>query len=328
MELLNFAHMTTISKHITALIHLHDCVIVPGLGAFVANYKPAQVIAEQGLFLPPKKEIGFNRVLTHNDGLLSDYIARAQSMTYVEAQKNIEEFVNEIFNQLSNKQTVKIDEIGELKKDAAGNLQFVPNTAALFLPEAFGFSAFHVKVPKQISHYDRKSQLPLPRTVFQRLSQRKLAASIALFTGLFLLNTELRTPQSVSTGAMVSIPEMTTSITAEPVKTEAPIVEAEVTPTPVSEEKVESKPIEVKQVEIQPSYFVIAGSFPEKAVAEQFKDKMVRNGYSKAQIISINGKNRVAIEGFASKEDAQVALSTYRAIKGFESTWVLKYKAN
>jgi hypothetical protein len=320
--------MTTISKHITALIHLHDCVIVPGLGAFVANYKPAQVVAEQGLFLPPKKEIGFNRVLTHNDGLLTDYIARAESISYTEAQKLIEEFVNEIFTQLSNKQTVKIDEIGELKKDAAGNLQFIPNTSALFLPEAFGFSAFHVKVPKQISHYDRKSQLPLPRTVFQRLSQRKLAASIALFTGLFLLNMELRTPQSVSTGAMISIPEMTTSIANEPSIDQTAVTETASAPAPVEEEKIEAVPVVVKPVEIEPSYFVIAGSFPEKAVAEQFKEKMISNGYNKAQIISINGKNRVAIEGFASKEDAQVALSTYRAIKGFESTWVLKYKAN
>jgi hypothetical protein len=326
--------MTTISKHISALIHLHDCVIVPGLGGFVANYKPAQVVAEQGLFLPPKKEIGFNRILTHNDGLLCDYISRMEGISYYDTQKRLEEYVAGVFGQLNNKLVVKVDEIGELKKDAAGNLLFIPNTSSLFLPEAYGLSSFHVKVPAGAANYDRRSQLPLPRNVFQRLSQRKLAASIAIFTGLFLLNTELNTPKSVATGSMMDFSSfaatvpVTSEATTEAVtlsETEAPVKEIETAPVVEQEVKQESAPVEVK-AETKPLYYLIAASFPEMETALEFKTKMIDRGYKQTEIISISGKNRVAIEGYSSKEEAYNALSKYRQMEGFESAWLMKQK--
>jgi hypothetical protein len=79
--------MGTITSYITDLVHLHDCVIVPGLGAFVGNYKPSEINQEKGLFFPPKKEIGFNRSLQHNDGLLYDYIARCEGLSFNDAKK-------------------------------------------------------------------------------------------------------------------------------------------------------------------------------------------------------------------------------------------------
>ena len=61
--------MIELSQHIEVLLLENDCVIVPGLGGFVAHYTPA-IQVEENVFLPPTRTIGFNPQLKLNDGLL------------------------------------------------------------------------------------------------------------------------------------------------------------------------------------------------------------------------------------------------------------------
>ncbi|MGM0376598.1 MAG: SPOR domain-containing protein, partial [Bacteroidota bacterium] len=80
-------------KHISDLLYVHDCVIVPGLGGFVANHKPAVVVEERNLFRPPSKEIGFNRSLSHNDGLLAKHVSQREQISWEESLERIRTFV-------------------------------------------------------------------------------------------------------------------------------------------------------------------------------------------------------------------------------------------
>ena len=52
--------MIELAQHIEVLLLENDCVIVPGLGGFVAHYTPAMRVAEENVFLPPTRIIGFN----------------------------------------------------------------------------------------------------------------------------------------------------------------------------------------------------------------------------------------------------------------------------
>ena len=63
--------MISLGKHIEILLWEHDCVIVPGLGAFIANHASA-CYNENGdnMFLPPYRNVCFNQSLATNDGLL------------------------------------------------------------------------------------------------------------------------------------------------------------------------------------------------------------------------------------------------------------------
>lgn len=70
--------MIELAQHIEALLLENDCVIVPGLGGFVAHYTPAMRVAEENTFLPPTRIIGFNPQLKMNDGLLSSPRHRAR----------------------------------------------------------------------------------------------------------------------------------------------------------------------------------------------------------------------------------------------------------
>lgn len=44
-----------LDQYISELLFHHDCVIVPGLGGFVVNYKSAHISAVQNTFYPVKK---------------------------------------------------------------------------------------------------------------------------------------------------------------------------------------------------------------------------------------------------------------------------------
>ena len=57
--------------HIERLLLVHDCVIIPGVGGFVLQTLSAKYQEKDHLFCPESKEIVFNPMLKHNDGLLS-----------------------------------------------------------------------------------------------------------------------------------------------------------------------------------------------------------------------------------------------------------------
>jgi nucleoid DNA-binding protein len=319
---INFAGMTTIASHITKLIHHHDCVIVPGLGGFVANHKPAEIIREKGLILPPSKEIGFNRSLSHNDGLLVHEVAWSNHLTYSEATKLVELFVQEIHSGIATKGSVTIDEVGELKKDTLGNLYFVPNTSISFLPDAYGLAPVQVNLPAMIAYPQTKSRIEMP-TIVHRLSKTKLAASIALLVGFFLFSTDVNTPGYLSLGSLTPVSQSDLGI----VQTQTSEANASALVVEEISEPVEipSEPVAL-QTEPQVVYYLIGASFPEESEATKYQLKMVEKGFSNCEVVTGSGRYRISLNHYSNREEAFAALDEYRVKKGFESVWLHKTK--
>ena len=75
--------MQKMIEHIEQLLLRNDCVIVPGLGGFVANRTAAEVT---GAFVVPSRRIMlFNVLLTYNDGLLAQEYMRCDRLTFQQA---------------------------------------------------------------------------------------------------------------------------------------------------------------------------------------------------------------------------------------------------
>ena len=62
--------MNELSRCIVCLLADNDCVILPGIGGFIASYEPARYDIANKTFASPKRIIGFNSAITLNDGLL------------------------------------------------------------------------------------------------------------------------------------------------------------------------------------------------------------------------------------------------------------------
>lgn len=138
--------MLTLSAHIKTLLQDHDCVILPGFGGFLANPKSAQVDRITHKFTPPQRQFSFNGHLKHNDGLLVNFVMEKESVSYDEALKLVNTYVDEIKQMLTQKSRVQISEIGSFQKTTDGRLLFEPDTSNTNSKASFGLESFH-KMP-------------------------------------------------------------------------------------------------------------------------------------------------------------------------------------
>ena len=74
--------MIEIDRHIEILLLSNDCVIVPGLGGFMTHHIQARYDADDQMFLPPLRTLGFNPQLTMNDSLLVQSYIEAYDISY------------------------------------------------------------------------------------------------------------------------------------------------------------------------------------------------------------------------------------------------------
>ncbi len=181
-----------IDLYIADLLYSYDCVIVPEFGGFIANYSPAKVQTIQHKFTPPSKKISFNKHLKVNDGLLTNHIAARKSISYVEANELIQNFVNQSTNNLNKGDKIKIEKVGIFFLDPERNIQFVAEAKNDFLLESFGLSSFRA-LPIERATKEQKIKEQLPE-LKEKVKQKKkyflpAAAFLALaLTAAFWLN--------------------------------------------------------------------------------------------------------------------------------------------
>lgn len=154
-----------IDIYISDLLYSYDCVIVPDFGGFVANYAPAKIKEVQHQFLPPSKQISFNKNLKNNDGLLTNHISQRQKISFQEANQLIRAFVDRSLMGLKNGDKIKIDKVGTLYLDPEANIQFIEEDQNDFLLDSFGLQSFRA--------------LPIERDTVEEKIQEKLSSGRA-----------------------------------------------------------------------------------------------------------------------------------------------------
>ncbi len=163
--------MIELNRHIEILLLDNDCVIVPGLGGFMAHHVAARYDGTDGLFLPPLRTLGFNPQLKLNDSLLAQSYVEAYDISYPEALRRIEDEVSELKQRLDNEGQYELNGIGTLGVNEDGNYVFEPCEAGILTPSLYGLSSFEMKpleagsVVKEASAADKELVsriLPMP----------------------------------------------------------------------------------------------------------------------------------------------------------------------
>lgn len=126
-----------LAPYIHRLLFSNDTVIVPGLGAFVAQPAPAGIDYAGGQITPPARILSFNEKLTTDDGLLTYSIVQDKNISDEAAAQWIEQEVEEIKKQLDQREIVVLDQIGRLYKNYMQHVQFLPD-ANNFSRDNFG----------------------------------------------------------------------------------------------------------------------------------------------------------------------------------------------
>ncbi len=137
----NFARMK-IEQYISQLLYRHQCVTVPGFGAFLTEIQSAQLHESTNSFYPPKKVVSFNAQLKTNDGLLANHIAGAEKTPYEDAVLSIQSEVEIWKSILDVNGKFPLKNIGELSLNAERNVVFYPSDNFNYLKESFGLNSF------------------------------------------------------------------------------------------------------------------------------------------------------------------------------------------
>lgn len=137
-----FCNMIELAKHIEVLLLENDCVIVPGLGGFIAHKRQAAYSIQKGEFMPPLRTIGFNPQLIMNDGLLVQSYMQAFNTDFPDATRRIEKTVAEMKDQLYQQGQVTLNNVGTIYYNMNGGYAFEPAAASYFTPSLYGLESF------------------------------------------------------------------------------------------------------------------------------------------------------------------------------------------
>ncbi len=135
-------------KEIYTLLLQHDIVIIPGLGAFVSEYRPAVISDESDEIKPPSKTISFNGQLKNNDGLLVGHIAEKLHISHFNALVRIEKERDEMLFKLDKGDEVFVEGVGTLSHNEQGEIVFEASEEENMLLDSFGLGAMSISEPE------------------------------------------------------------------------------------------------------------------------------------------------------------------------------------
>ncbi|MGB0886885.1 MAG: SPOR domain-containing protein [Vicingaceae bacterium] len=332
-----------LEQYISELLYQYDCVVVPSLGGFVANYKSATIHAVQNTFSPPSKSISFNKNLNANDGLLANLIAQKEGVDFDTAIKKIEATVAVINRDLKLKKRVSLNDVGTLFLDAENRTQFEPQNSVNYLLGSYGLAVFQ-KQPIQRATIEEKitkefvdRTAPLVAVKSERSKKWKYAAALiplAFLAGWMPSHYDMSADLSYANlnpfkpvVKSVYSPLKSDFVTNKEVKTVsvkeqiaaadkdayflAVTLEEGVDPITVKLKEIPvaeavSTRVEVSKQELH--YHIVAGCFSEKRNAKKMVKKLKNKGFDAFIVGKRKGLWAVSYNSFVTRKEAVNAL--------------------
>ncbi len=176
------------------LLRQHACVIVPGLGGFVVNEESAACTVDGGDFVPPMRQIYFNQLLSHNDGLLvQEYMKK--NMTFEEADERVKQIVEEIKGELRESRSLSLGDWGVFVMSGK-SLTFVQCRPIVEDRKAFGLTEFYF--PPLISDKQEETKQEVRNIPKKTFSFRPIAIGAVVAVALLMVFQPLQRKETVS----------------------------------------------------------------------------------------------------------------------------------
>ena len=347
--------MIELGRHIEILLLTNDCVIVPGLGGFMAHHVEARFDSRDNMFLPPYRTLGFNPKLSINDSLLVQSYVEAYDISYPDALQRIENEVCEIKQHISINGSYILSNIGELSMNCDGNYVFEPCMSGVLTPAFYGLSSFEA-TPSIIAKELAKETISIINDdVFEEVNDtnddvldnndnnvikikvawiRNTVAVAAAIISFFLITTPISNKtDNVILSDISSIITLTsldkvdnnhkinidnTSLLKKEVTVKKEAVDTLAKTTIVKQEKIN------KAEDNEPAFRIILASYITQKNAKEFVDKLHKQGYDKAYMYVKNNVVRVAYGAYPTENDAYNDLRLIHKNKQLSKSWVYK----
>ncbi len=266
--------MFSIIEHIEHLTTQHDCVVVPGWGAFIANYTSSLYKEADEVMERPRRAIGFNASVSHNDGLLAQSLVRREGMNYDEAMSLIANSVTTFRQQLAMDCEVSMGRLGYFRRNEGRLIEFVPFSHDNACDQYYGLADLSIQsvdvLERELASQEADNQapavtVPMRRNPFLRKAGQ-IAASVAVLVGLgILLSTPIIVDRNHDTASMA--PE----VTAPQAQQLGVTVQQGVTPQAI--EVVESNPTIATVGNTTGKYYMVIATLRNQHELDAFKNK-------------------------------------------------------
>lgn len=279
--------------YIEQLLIKHDCVIVPGLGGFLVRRESSY---KKGILLfAPRKEVGFNPLLTYSDGLLAEAVMKKEHINYEQALLKINYFTNSVQTKLSLGKNVIIGALGYLNK-ADGQISFASNMCD-FLPDNMALPAVRLNKLEQNSQVDNRQLI----IRIQRPSRQSFKLAFAF---IVLMVLSMVAPYSDNTNQNMATFALKNHFFSS--QTDSNRIKSQTIVSNDSNTKKQSlqisKPVTLS---IEMPYHIIVASLKTKKRAENYYDTHKKiHGFEKMKIIKHKTYFLISIDDFSSRSKA------------------------
>ena len=277
-----------LSKYISDLLYRYECVIVPGFGGFVSNTISSTVNHFTHTFNPPTKKLGFNSQLKNNDGLLANYIAAAENISFEQAVSKIDIIVSQWQASLQNEKLL-LNAIGTLDLNKENKIVFEPLESTNYLASSFGLDSFQSPSIKRLEYKQKVTQLKISENR-KSPAYLKYAATVAAFLTIGALSWNSIQQKQATTLAKEYRETVSTKIEEATFFISNPLPEIN---------------LDVVKKELPKKFHLIAGAFGQKENAFKKVNQLKKKGFN-AQIIGVNkwGLTQVSFESYTTREEA------------------------
>ena len=322
--------MNNIDPIIKELLVLHDCVIFPGLGGFVAQYASSSISDNNLTFKPPFKQILFNKNLTNNDGLLANSISKEWGISYEESVEKISSLLFKINNEIKTNKQFSFEGIGILY-EVNGILNFKQQSENLLM-ESFGLRSINMNDFLSHSSEGKIISIKSKSDVKQIIKNWSVAAAVIVllfYSAWIPLKTNLFNRDSDFTYSDLNPFTFSKRGPSQEIKSNL------VHKVPLSSENTVSKSLIKTKKEIKKpisislnnktksfSYEVIIGSFGEEKNAKNLIKKLRKKSFKARQLPFFKQLFRVSAGKFSNKKNA-VEYQKQIKKKLHISSWIL-----
>ena len=322
--------MNNIDPIIKELLVLHDCVIFPGLGGFVAQYASSSISDNNLTFKPPFKQILFNKNLTNNDGLLANSISKEWGISYEESVEKISSLLFKINNEIKTNKQFSFEGIGILY-EVNGILNFKQQSENLLL-ESFGLRSINMNDFLSHSSEGKIISIKSKSDVKQIIKNWSVAAAVIVllfYSAWIPLKTNLFNRDSDFSYSDLNPFTFSKRGPSQEIKSNL------VHKVPLSSENTVSKSLIKTKKEIKKpisislnnktksfSYEVIIGSFVEEKNAKNLIKKLRKKSFKARQLPFFKQLFRVSAGKFSNKKNA-VEYQKQIKKKLHISSWIL-----
>ena len=330
--------MLEINQIIKELLQLHDCVIFPNLGGFVAQYSPANFDEKKSVLSPPHKQILFNTNLVNNDGLLVNAFAQKNNISYENAIESLSDILLEINKNLKAQNQYDFQGIGILYNNE-GVLNFKQKSNNL-LSSSYGLMPLNIDEFKMSNKSEKVIDLNSSKYLKTQIKNLTLAASVILlifYSAWIPIQTQLLkqdgefnysdlNPFTFKKENLVAIDDVKFQHPKKEIKAILPIDKpSEKSSSIILKSKLKNNLNPAVSISNQPSnvsYEVVIGSFSNEINAKNMIIKLNNKGISARKLKKENKLFRISVGKFLNKNNAKKLQKLIR--KRYKiSSWIL-----